>query len=156
MTTSQTVPVRQRTLTEVAFGPITRTAFPDREVVERRSTSSILRGHSVLTMSRTTRGTCCLTEDRHVLPSLHSPFTGAGPERFAAVPTRWHDPIDRYVAGSPRLRLSRRTHDRLDVDRLRQVLGTWDDTVGSPLDRADAPTPEATRTSRTTGAPWTT
>lgn len=67
----------------------------------------------------------------------------------------WHELMDRYFAGSPWLRLSRQTYDRLDAYRVRRVLGTWDDTVGSLLDRADGPTPEATRTSRTTGAPWT-
>ncbi|GAA2392203.1 DUF6084 family protein [Streptomyces glaucosporus] len=54
----------------------------------------------------------------------------------------WHDLIDRYYAGSPWLRLSRDTYERLDAYRLRQVFGTWDDTVGSLLDRAEDPTPE--------------
>jgi hypothetical protein len=80
----------------------------------------------------------------------------------------WHGLIDRYFAGSPWLRLSRETYDRLDAYRARQVPGTWDDAVGALLDRADgrAPgvpdgsgtsgAPSTSRTPETTGAPWTT
>ncbi|WP_211257278.1 DUF6084 family protein [Streptomyces megasporus] len=70
----------------------------------------------------------------------------------------WHALIDRYFAGSPWLRLSRETYDRLDAYRVRRVFGTWDDVIGDLLDRADAPTPELSGPSRvpkTTGAPWT-
>lgn len=82
--------------------------------------------------------------------------------------TLWHDLVDRYSAGGPWLRLSRKTHDRLDAYRARQVLGTWDDAVGHLLDRAESRTAEppatpgtaaartTTGTTETTGAPWTT
>ncbi|MFP8904686.1 DUF6084 family protein [Streptomyces atacamensis] len=80
----------------------------------------------------------------------------------------WHALVDRYCGGSPWLRLSRETHDRLDAYRARWTLGTLDDAVGALLDRADgrrAPspaasgpsdTPSTSRTPETTGAPWTT
>ncbi|GAA2446831.1 DUF6084 family protein [Streptomyces macrosporus] len=58
----------------------------------------------------------------------------------------WHDLIDRYFAGSPWLRLSRETYERLDAYRARRVLTTWDDTIGSLLDQADGPIPELSRT----------
>jgi len=67
----------------------------------------------------------------------------------------WHGLIDRYFAGSPWLRLSRETHDRLDAYRTRQVFGTWDDTINSLLDQADDPTYRTTGAPQTTGAPWT-
>ncbi|WP_194074697.1 DUF6084 family protein [Streptomyces barkulensis] len=77
----------------------------------------------------------------------------------------WHTLVDRYSGGSPWLRLSRETHDRLDAYRTRWTLGTLDDAVGALLDRAEglrahspaAPaTPDIPRTPETTGAPWTT
>ncbi|GAA3624492.1 DUF6084 family protein [Streptomyces chitinivorans] len=74
----------------------------------------------------------------------------------------WHTLVDRYSGGSPWLRLSRETHDRLDAYRARWTLGTLDDAVGALLDRAEGlrdrspATPDIPRTPETTGAPWTT
>ncbi|MGP3953321.1 DUF6084 family protein [Streptomyces sp. 7N604] len=48
----------------------------------------------------------------------------------------WHELIDRYFGGSPWLRLSRETYDRLDAFRAREVLGGWDDTIRGLLERA--------------------
>jgi hypothetical protein len=49
----------------------------------------------------------------------------------------WQSLTDRYHAGSPWLRLSRATYDRLDAYRARGVLGSPDDAVRALLDHAD-------------------
>jgi hypothetical protein len=49
----------------------------------------------------------------------------------------WHELTDRYCAGSPWLRLSRETYERLDDHRARHVLGSLDDAVRDLLDRDD-------------------
>ncbi|GAA3624520.1 nickel-dependent hydrogenase large subunit [Streptomyces chitinivorans] len=89
MTTSQTVPVEQRTLTEVAFDPITRIIgnlgiytkidFPNREVVECRSTSSIFRGYSVFMKGKDPRDAhfitsriCGICGDNHAVCSIYA------------------------------------------------------------------------------------
>ncbi|MET8678997.1 DUF6084 family protein [Streptomyces sp. NPDC004647] len=67
----------------------------------------------------------------------------------------WHGLIDRYFAGSPWLRLSRDSYDRLDAYRARQVLTSWDDTVDSLLEQAGSRSRETPTTAETAGAPWT-
>ncbi|MEE1940203.1 DUF6084 family protein [Streptomyces sp. TRM 70361] len=65
----------------------------------------------------------------------------------------WHGLLDRYFGGSPWLRLSRETYDRLDAHRTRQVLGTWDKTVAALLDRADGTAPGSGGPSGTSRTP---
>ncbi|MFG2132940.1 DUF6084 family protein [Streptomyces sp. NPDC048751] len=57
-----------------------------------------------------------------------------GDTRYALPAALWNSLTDRYHAGSPWLRLSRDTYDRLDAYRARNVLGTPDDAVRSLLD----------------------
>ncbi|MXM65382.1 hypothetical protein GR925_18495 [Streptomyces sp. HUCO-GS316] len=59
-----------------------------------------------------------------------------GDSRYALPAALWHSLTDRYHAGSPWLRLSRETYDRLDAYRARHVLGTPDDAVRALLDGA--------------------
>ncbi|WP_128376212.1 DUF6084 family protein [Streptomyces cavernae] len=59
-----------------------------------------------------------------------------GDARYALPAALWHDLTDRYHAGSPWLRLSRETYDRLDAYRARHVLGSPDDAVRALLDGA--------------------
>lgn len=59
-----------------------------------------------------------------------------GDARYALPAALWHDLTDRYHAGSPWLRLSRQTYDRLDAYRARHVLGSPDDAVRVLLDGA--------------------
>ncbi|KUJ66525.1 hydrogenase [Streptomyces albus subsp. albus] len=89
MTTSQTAPPEQRTLTEVAFDPITRIVgnlgiytkidFANREVVECRSTSSIFRGYSVFMKGKDPRDAhfitsriCGICGDNHATCSVYA------------------------------------------------------------------------------------
>ncbi|MFG2196526.1 DUF6084 family protein [Streptomyces sp. NPDC048639] len=72
----------------------------------------------------------------------------------------WHELIDRYFGGSPWLRLSRETYDRLDAYRTGEVHVGWDETVRSLLDAASdgRKSPAVTDMSAppaTAGAPWT-
>ncbi|TPQ17062.1 DUF6084 family protein [Streptomyces sporangiiformans] len=60
-----------------------------------------------------------------------------GDTRFTLPAALWHSLTDRYHAGSPWLRLSRETYDRLDDYRAQQVLGSPDDAVRALLDSAD-------------------
>jgi hypothetical protein len=57
-----------------------------------------------------------------------------GDTRYRLPAALWHSLTDRYHAGSPWLRLSRETYDRLDAYRARHVLGTPDDAVRALLD----------------------
>ncbi|MFH8803369.1 DUF6084 family protein [Streptomyces sp. NPDC017936] len=57
-----------------------------------------------------------------------------GDVRFGMPAALWHSLTDRYHAGSPWLRLSRETYDRLDAYRARHVFGTPDDAVRALLD----------------------
>ncbi|MFI6033563.1 DUF6084 family protein [Streptomyces sp. NPDC051315] len=57
-----------------------------------------------------------------------------GDTRYSLPAALWHSLTDRYHAGSPWLRLSRETYDRLDAYRARHVLGTPDDAVRALLD----------------------
>lgn len=57
-----------------------------------------------------------------------------GDARYALPAALWHGLTDRYHAGSPWLRLSRETYDRLDAYRARHVLGSPDDAVRALLD----------------------
>ncbi|GAA3795542.1 DUF6084 family protein [Streptomyces phyllanthi] len=59
-----------------------------------------------------------------------------GDTRYALPAGLWHSLTDRYHAGSPWLRLSRETYDRLDAYRVRHVLGSPDDAVRALLDSA--------------------
>lgn len=59
-----------------------------------------------------------------------------GDTRYALPAGLWHSLTDRYHAGSPWLRLSRDTYDRLDAYRARHVLGSPDDAVRALLDSA--------------------
>ncbi|TVL93366.1 nickel-dependent hydrogenase large subunit [Streptomyces sp. SAJ15] len=89
MTTFQTAPPEQRTLTEVAFDPITRIVgnlgiytkidFSNREVVECRSTSSIFRGYSVFMKGKDPRDAhfitsriCGICGDNHATCSVYA------------------------------------------------------------------------------------
>lgn len=56
--------------------------------------------------------------------------------RYALPAEVWHRLTDRYHGGGAWLRLSGRTHDRLDDYRARRVLGTPEDAVRDLLDRA--------------------
>ncbi|MDN0199202.1 DUF6084 family protein [Streptomyces sp. S.PNR 29] len=59
-----------------------------------------------------------------------------GDTRYALPAALWHAVTGRYHAGSPWLRLSRDTYDRLDAYRARHVLGSPDDAVRALLDGA--------------------
>jgi hypothetical protein len=59
-----------------------------------------------------------------------------GDTRYTLPADLWHSLTDRYHAGSPWLRLSRDTYDRLDAYRARHVLGGLDDAVRTLLDSA--------------------
>ncbi|GAA4661194.1 nickel-dependent hydrogenase large subunit [Streptomyces chumphonensis] len=89
MTTTQARPTEQRTLTEVAFDPITRIVgnlgiytkidFPNREVVECRSTSSVFRGYSVFMKGKDPRDShfitsriCGICGDNHATCSVYA------------------------------------------------------------------------------------
>ncbi|MFC0597843.1 nickel-dependent hydrogenase large subunit [Streptomyces palmae] len=89
MTSSQTAPPASRTLTEVAFDPITRIVgnlgiytkidFANREVVECRSTSSIFRGYSVFMKGKDPRDAhfitsriCGICGDNHATCSVYA------------------------------------------------------------------------------------
>ncbi|MGP3927414.1 nickel-dependent hydrogenase large subunit [Streptomyces sp. 8N616] len=89
MTTSQTIPTGQRTLTDVAFDPITRIVgnlgiytkidFNNREVVECRSTSSVFRGYSVFMKGKDPRDAhfitsriCGICGDNHAVCSVYA------------------------------------------------------------------------------------
>ncbi|MET8679001.1 nickel-dependent hydrogenase large subunit [Streptomyces sp. NPDC004647] len=89
MTTRQTISPEQRTLTEVAFDPITRIIgnlgiytkidFANREVVECRSTSSIFRGYSVFMKGKDPRDShfitsriCGICGDNHATCSVYA------------------------------------------------------------------------------------
>ncbi|MEU6084822.1 DUF6084 family protein [Streptomyces sp. NPDC047108] len=72
----------------------------------------------------------------------------------------WHELIDRYFDGSPWLRLSRETYDRLDAYRAGGVHVGWDATVRSLLDAAphgagSPAVPDLPSLPATAGAPWT-
>ncbi|MEV6317761.1 nickel-dependent hydrogenase large subunit [Streptomyces sp. NPDC051776] len=89
MTTSETIPPEQRTLTEVAFDPITRIVgnlgiytkidFNNRQVAECRSTSSIFRGYSVFMKGKDPRDAhfitsriCGICGDNHATCSVYA------------------------------------------------------------------------------------
>ncbi|MFF3500527.1 DUF6084 family protein [Streptomyces sp. NPDC003247] len=57
-----------------------------------------------------------------------------GDTRYDLPAALWHSLTDRYHAGSPWLRLTRATYDRLDAYRARHVLTTPDDAVRALLD----------------------
>ncbi|WP_367325537.1 DUF6084 family protein [Streptomyces sp. HUAS ZL42] len=62
-----------------------------------------------------------------------------GNTRYALPAALWHSLTDRHHAGSPWLRLSRETFDRLDAYRARHVLVSPDDAVRVLLDSAAQP-----------------
>jgi hydrogenase large subunit len=89
VTTSQAAPTVQRTLTDVAFDPITRIVgnlgiytkidFDAREVVECRSTSSVFRGYSVFMKGKDPRDShfitsriCGICGDNHATCSVYA------------------------------------------------------------------------------------